>query len=48
VLKPLDENDLVKLLQTAIQKDEFLKKKKIELKETSALINISVVMPGNY
>ena len=41
VLKPLDENDLVKLLQTAIQKDEFLKKKKIELKETSALINIS-------
>jgi putative ATPase len=41
VLKPLDENDLVKLLQTAIKKDEFLKKKKIELKETSALINIS-------
>lgn len=41
VLKPLDENDLVKLLQTAIKKDEFLKKKKIELSETSALINIS-------
>ena len=41
VLKPLDENDLVKLLKTAIEKDEFLKKKKIELKETSALINIS-------
>src|SRR5215468_733514 len=41
VLKPLDENDLVHLLHTAIEKDEILKKKKIELKETSALINIS-------
>jgi putative ATPase len=41
VLKPLTENDLIKLLQTAIQKDEFLSKKKIELKETAALINIS-------
>jgi putative ATPase len=41
VLKPLNENDLVKLLQTAIQKDELLRKKKIELKETAALINIS-------
>jgi putative ATPase len=41
VLKPLTENDLVKLLQTAIQKDEWLNKKKIELKETAALINIS-------
>lgn len=41
VLKPLDENDLVKLLHTAIQKDEWLSKKKIVLKETTALINIS-------
>ncbi len=41
VLKPLEEKDLVKLLQTAIEKDESLKKKKIELKETAALINIS-------
>ena len=41
VLKPLDENDLVKLLQKAIKKDEVLNKKKIELKETAALINIS-------
>jgi putative ATPase len=41
VLKPLNENDLIKLLQTAIQKDELLSKKKIELKETAALINIS-------
>ncbi|OSZ77267.1 AAA family ATPase [Chitinophagaceae bacterium IBVUCB2] len=41
VLKPLEEKDLVKLLQTAIEKDEYLNKKKIELKETAALINIS-------
>lgn len=41
VLKSLDEKDLVELLQTAIEKDEQLKKKKIELKETAALINIS-------
>jgi putative ATPase len=41
VLKPLDEKDLIKLLQAAITKDEELKKKKIELKETAALINIS-------
>jgi putative ATPase len=41
VLKPLNEADLIKLLQTAIQKDELLSKKNIELKETAALINIS-------
>ncbi len=41
VLKPLEEADLVKLMQAAIEKDEFLQKKKIELKETAALINIS-------
>jgi putative ATPase len=41
VLKPLDEKALVKLLQVAIEKDEELKKKKIEIKETAALINIS-------
>ena len=41
VLKSLDEKDLVELLQTAISKDELLNKKKIELKETTALINIS-------
>ncbi|WP_276502876.1 replication-associated recombination protein A [Terrimonas pollutisoli] len=41
VLKALDEKDLMLLLQTAIEKDELLKKKTIELKETSALINIS-------
>lgn len=41
VLKPLDEKDLTSLLETAIEKDEWLNKKKIELKETSALLNIS-------
>jgi putative ATPase len=41
ILKPLDEKDLVKLLHYAMMKDEFLSKKKIEVKETEALINIS-------
>ena len=41
ILKALDEKDIVLLLHTAIEKDEILKKKKIELKETAALINIS-------
>jgi len=41
VLKPLGEKELVKLLNVAIKKDEELKKKTIELKETEALINIS-------
>ena len=41
VLKSLDEKDLVSLLHTAIAKDKFLSGKKIELKETEALINIS-------
>jgi putative ATPase len=41
VLKPLDEKGMIKLLRTAIENDEYLKKKKIELKETTALINIS-------
>jgi putative ATPase len=41
ILKALDEKDLVALLQHAIKADELLKKKKIELKETEALINIS-------
>lgn len=41
VLKPLDENDLIHLLKNAMEKDEVIKKYKIDLKETSALINIS-------
>jgi putative ATPase len=41
VLKPLDEKNLVELLKIAIGKDELLKKKEIQLKETAALLNIS-------
>src|SRR6202012_1692319 len=41
VLKPLGEEDLVALLKHAIKKDSILKTKNIELKETSAMINIS-------
>ena len=41
VLKPLNEKDLIELLHTAVEKDEILKQRKIEIKETAALINIS-------
>jgi len=41
VLKPLGEEDLVQLLKKAIEKDEVLREKEIELKETEAMINIS-------
>src|SRR5689334_10797347 len=41
VLKPLTEEDLVKLLHQALEKDEWLKTKNVQLKETEALITIS-------
>lgn len=41
VLKPLDEKILLQLLQQAIKKDKVLATKKINLKETEALINLS-------
>lgn len=41
VLKPLDEQDLVKLLNHAIKDDPILREQQIQLKETAALINIS-------
>jgi putative ATPase len=41
VLKSLSEESLIQLLQQAMQKDEWLRTKKIELKETEALITIS-------
>jgi putative ATPase len=41
VLKPLDEKDLIHLLKNAMENDDVIKKYKIDLKETSALINIS-------
>ncbi len=41
VLKPLSNESLISLLEKAIAKDEFLKKKKIELRQTEAIINLS-------
>ena len=41
VLKPLGKEELVELMQTALNKDSRLKKRAIELKETEALISIS-------
>src|SRR4028119_780526 len=39
VLKPLEEKHLVGLLHDAVQRDVILQHKKIELKETEALLN---------
>jgi len=41
VLKPLDETELMDLLQHAIDTDDLLSTKHIELRETAALIKIS-------
>jgi putative ATPase len=41
VLKALQENNLVDLLHHAMGKDEWLRSKKIELNETSALLQLS-------
>ena len=41
VLKSLEKEDLLELLQNAICKDVFLKEKKIELKETDAMLRYS-------
>lgn len=41
VLKPLGKEQLMQLLQQAMERDEWLRSKNIELKETSALFNIS-------
>ncbi|HJW17044.1 MAG TPA: replication-associated recombination protein A [Flavisolibacter sp.] len=41
VLKPLGDDDLNALLKEAIEKDEWLQTKNIELKETEALLTIS-------
>ena len=41
VLKPLSDTELLQLLEQAMEKDEWLGSKKIELKETTALFNIS-------
>lgn len=41
VLESLDKEALLSLLNTAMQKDAWLQKKKIELKETNAILRIS-------
>lgn len=41
ILKALEKSQLVQMLHDALEKDIILKDKKIELKETEALINIS-------
>lgn len=41
VLKPLEEKNLVQLLNTAIERDKLLNRRKITLKETEALLTIS-------
>src|SRR5688572_10170156 len=41
VLKPLGDEDLRNLLQLAIEKDDWLKKKNIDIKEYEALFTIS-------
>ncbi len=41
VLKPLNEDDLQRLLTHAIETDQFLKNKNIDLKEIAALLTIS-------
>src|SRR5258708_1917808 len=41
ILKPLEKETLIKLLQHAIKDDKFLSQKNIEIKETEALINLS-------
>jgi putative ATPase len=41
ILKALEKSQLIQILHDALQKDIILKDKKIELKETEALINIS-------
>lgn len=40
-LNPLDENDLKELIHSALEKDEFLKKKSIKVDEYDALINFA-------
>ena len=41
VLKHIDDEDILELINSAITKDSFLKEKKIEIKETSALLQLA-------
>ncbi len=40
-LKALSKDDLTRLVETALEKDELLSKKKVDIKETQALFSIS-------
>jgi putative ATPase len=40
-LKALDQEDVLKLLEYAIQKDEYLREKKIDIQETDAIYRLS-------
>src|SRR6266542_4329064 len=41
ILKPLEKDELISLIHNALEQDEFLKKKKINVKEYEALLRIS-------
>jgi putative ATPase len=41
ILKPLEKDDLIQLLDLAMEKDEELKRKKIQIKEYEALLRLS-------
>ena len=41
VLKHIEDNDILRLLDSVMQKDEILKEKKINLKETKALLQLA-------
>ena len=41
ILNSFDKDDLIALLNRAIKKDEFISKRKIKLKETEALLQVS-------
>jgi putative ATPase len=40
-LKPLQENEMISLLQRAMQEDSYLRQKPVQLRETAALLNLS-------
>ena len=41
ILKPLEKNDLIKMLENAISKDEEISKKKIEIESYTAILQLS-------
>ena len=47
VLKSLEKDDLLELLNRAVTQDIYLKERKIELKETSAMLRMKSLLPTN-